>query len=253
MIDHDFKPLPPDLEVLLQCERRAPGPDPQVRARVRSRLAITLGLTGLGSSAAAGASPASAPAAAAPTAAPALGPPALFKMGFGVVGALVLAAGTYLALRPEVPQPAASSSGVPVPQSLPKESPPAASPAPSSVVTHAIGRVGADASTLSPGSTPRHRSISETADALAAERALLDRARNALIRGDMGQALKLTAHHAHQFPRGQLAEERDSLAIRALVQEGELDAARARASQFRARYPHSIFLPALETALSSPQ
>lgn len=257
MIDHDLKSLPPDLEVLLDCERRVSGPalDPQVRSRVRARLAITLGLAGLGSSAAAGAAPASAPAAAVPTTTPLLGSPALLKVGVGVLGALVLATGTYLTLRPEpteVSRPAASSPVAALPLPL-REPPPAALPALPPVGTLLPGNVGGDTSTLPLGAMPRHRSASEVPDVLAAERALLDRARTALMQGDMDQTLKLTSHHAHQFPHGQLAEEREGLAIRALAQKGELDAARARALQFRARYPHSIFLPALETALDSPQ
>ncbi|HEX2574075.1 MAG TPA: hypothetical protein VH877_31300 [Polyangia bacterium] len=256
MIDHDLKPLPPDLEVLLECERRPPEPAPEVRSRVRARLAITLGVAGLGGSAAAASAPASAPAAAAPTTAPWLGSPALFKLGAGLVGALVLGTGTYLALRPGPtavpPPPVASSPGVPLAQPLPKEPAPVV-PAPTPLENHPTGQIAADAPTLSPGVSPHHHPATPTPEALAAERALLDRARTALMQGDMGQTLKLTAHHAHLFPHGQLAEERDSLAIRALAQKGELDTARARALQFRARYPHSIFLPALETALDSPQ
>lgn len=268
MIDSDLNPLPPDLEALLDSERRvsAPGPDPEVRSRVRSRVALTLGLAGLGSSAAAAAAPATAPAAAVPTTTPWLGSSALLKLGAGVLGGLVLATGTYLALRTErmeVPPPATSSPGpgAPVAPPLPREMPPAAAPAsapvgpagPVAALPIGIGKGGGDPAAPSPGLAPRHRSVSPTSDALAAERALLDRARGALMRGDMDQTLKLTSHHARQFPRGQLAEERDALAIRALAQKGELGAARGRAVQFRARYPHSIFLPALATALSSPQ
>jgi hypothetical protein len=246
MIDRDLKPLPPDLEVLLDSERRPRAPEPQVHSRVRSRLVITLGLTGLGSSAAAGVAPTSAPAAFASSAAPSLGSTALFKLGASVLGALALATGAFLALRPPVPPPQTSSSVEPLPRPLPKELP----QAPPSIETHPEGELGTRSSIKLPSGTSYHHPPSQGHNALAAERALLDRARTALIQGDTSQTLKLTVHHAHQFPYGQLAEERDSLTIRALVQKGELDAARAQAIRFRALYPQSIFLPAFDAALN---
>jgi hypothetical protein len=86
-------------------------------------------------------------------------------------------------------------------------------------------------------------------DDLAAERRLLEEARAALARGDGRSALAAADRHARTFPAGQLAEERESVRVRALVASGRLDEARARAERFRRRYPQSIFLPAIASTL----
>jgi hypothetical protein len=86
---------------------------------------------------------------------------------------------------------------------------------------------------------------------LAAERALLDAARAALSQGDAQGALASTEAHARRFARPQLAEEREALAIQALVSGGRYDDARARADRFRAGWPNSLVLPAVEASLAS--
>ena len=83
---------------------------------------------------------------------------------------------------------------------------------------------------------------------LAAERALLDVARAALGRGSPEEALEAAMRHAREYPSGVLTEEREALAIRALAASGNRDAAVARASRFRSRYPKSLLLPAVEGA-----
>jgi hypothetical protein len=84
---------------------------------------------------------------------------------------------------------------------------------------------------------------------LAAESAILDVARAAIARGEPDQALAAIERHASSFPRGVLREEREALAVKALVLAGRGEEARARAAAFRARYPASFFLPALESSL----
>ena len=81
------------------------------------------------------------------------------------------------------------------------------------------------------------------------EQELIDTARGALVRGRAGDALAATDAHAKRFPHGALAEEREALAIQALVLQGNVDAARTRADAFRAKYPESIFLIAVDRAL----
>jgi hypothetical protein len=56
--------------------------------------------------------------------------------------------------------------------------------------------------------------------------------------------------HSRKFPTGQLAEERESLAIRALVLLGRRDEAASRATQFKARYPNSLLSDVVDAALS---
>lgn len=83
-------------------------------------------------------------------------------------------------------------------------------------------------------------------DQLAAEQALLDVGRAALVQRRGLAALEAVARHRLEHPRGQLIEERDALEVQALWQLGRTEEARAQTAVFRARFPGSIFLPALE-------
>jgi hypothetical protein len=84
---------------------------------------------------------------------------------------------------------------------------------------------------------------------LAQERGLLEMARTALSRGDLSHAFESLESHAAKFPGGQLVEERESLMIQALASSGRLDEAKLRAAEFRAKYPQSLLMPAVEAAL----
>lgn len=92
---------------------------------------------------------------------------------------------------------------------------------------------------------------SASTSTLEAERALLDRARTALAAGDGASALTLLEQHAKAFASPRLGEEREALAVQALVTSGRYDAARARAARFRERTPSSIFQPAIDASLAS--
>jgi hypothetical protein len=81
------------------------------------------------------------------------------------------------------------------------------------------------------------------------ERLLIEQATAALSRGNAEQTLEACTQHAAQFPNGQLSEERESLAIRALLHLGRREEARARAAEFRARYPDGLLLDVVEKAL----
>ena len=74
-------------------------------------------------------------------------------------------------------------------------------------------------------------------------------ARTALTRGRAEDALRTLELHLQSFPRGRLAEERDSLTIQALVSLGRHASARARAAQFRRKYPQSLLRPIVDHAL----
>jgi hypothetical protein len=87
---------------------------------------------------------------------------------------------------------------------------------------------------------------------LAAERAILDVARSALARGDGAHALEAADRHGRAFPRGQMAEEREAIAVQALVKLERLDEARARGTRFRTRYPNSVLGPVIDAALAAP-
>jgi hypothetical protein len=79
-----------------------------------------------------------------------------------------------------------------------------------------------------------------------AERKILTRAQVALRSNDAATALSAVAEHQRLYPRGELAEERESLAIVALHANGQTDRARDRANRFRARFPNSIYATALD-------
>jgi outer membrane protein assembly factor BamD (BamD/ComL family) len=82
------------------------------------------------------------------------------------------------------------------------------------------------------------------------ERTLLDMARNALARGDTGAALAAVEALEREAPNGQLAEEREVLAVEALVTANRTAEARRRAALFRMKYPTSPFLGVVEDAVS---
>ena len=86
---------------------------------------------------------------------------------------------------------------------------------------------------------------------LADENALVSRAQAALARGRTSEALAATSEHQRRFPRGEFVEEREALAIQALARSGNLPAAMARAERFRARYPRSMLLRAVNAAVGS--
>jgi hypothetical protein len=86
---------------------------------------------------------------------------------------------------------------------------------------------------------------------LAAERELLDRARKALARGDARDAERALDLHGRRHPAGLLLEEREALAIKALVDLGRAEDARRRAGKFKERYPRSLFGPAVDEAIGT--
>jgi len=87
---------------------------------------------------------------------------------------------------------------------------------------------------------------------LARERALLELARANAARGEPALVLEQTEQYRAQFARGKLAEEREALAIRALLSLGRAGEARTRAAAFQLSYPNSLLAPAIDSALSIP-
>jgi hypothetical protein len=108
---------------------------------------------------------------------------------------------------------------------------------------------------LAPKVTPPPPKTSSTAPAPSApdpesrlgdERALVEGARTALLRGRPSDALALAQKHERQFPQGGLAEDRDFLIVSALRDLGQSDATRAKAAQFLQRYPKSALRRTVE-------
>jgi hypothetical protein len=259
MNDRYPPPLPPDVAALLAAERTA-GPPAGARDRVARRLEASLGLAGV----AVAASSAAAPSATAGIGAK-LASLASIKIAAIAIATTTAIGGAAYVFQAQVTQrrstpPVAAPVrvGIPdrtyVPVAAPFPDPipvPDPTPVPDSVPVPAAPPVRATA--------PRHAAhpapvaepgpIAPPPADLATENPLLSTARAALARGDHASALHILDDHAHRFPSGALAEERDSLRIKSLAAAGDLDTARARASEFRLRYPRSIFLPSIDHAV----
>lgn len=130
--------------------------------------------------------------------------------------------------------PQAPAVRVTMPPPLPTEEPPSVS-----------------ASSSKPG-RPR-RSISPQ-ESYAAELQLLQRAQSQYTSQDFQDALVLIAEHAHRFPNGRLAEEREALRVRSLAGAGRGDETRRALAAFARHFPHSALLTRLrETARSAEE
>ena len=80
-------------------------------------------------------------------------------------------------------------------------------------------------------------------DELGDEASQLERAMDSLRNGDPGRALSLCNEDAIKYPRGVLAQERELVAIEALVRLGRAPEAKARARELMKHYPDSLFIP----------
>lgn len=72
------------------------------------------------------------------------------------------------------------------------------------------------------------------------EAELLEKAR-ALLGSNPSGALKLTAEHARDFPKGRLGAEADLIAAQSLLAMGKVSAAKARAEASLQRYPSGLY------------
>jgi hypothetical protein len=84
---------------------------------------------------------------------------------------------------------------------------------------------------------------------LNAERELLDQARSALGSGARTRALRILRQHLERHRRGFLAEERESLWVRVLADQGKVKDAQRRARRFLKRYPRSVHRARVERVL----
>ena len=104
-----------------------------------------------------------------------------------------------------------------------------------------------------PGQEPGPRSggrVEGPGDALA-ELSLLQRAQREL-RQDPRQALALAQRHKQRYPRGQFLQEREMIAIEALLQLGRRAQARRRGRIFSRRFPSSSHVTRLAHLLAEP-
>jgi hypothetical protein len=102
--------------------------------------------------------------------------------------------------------------------------------------------------------TVHRTSIATQAQADATERAPSDefallRAARQAISDHPERALALTNEHARLFPAGMLAQEREAIAVEALVKLGRASQAQARARTFLAAHPDSPYKGRIDAAL----
>ncbi|GMU60376.1 MAG: hypothetical protein AMXMBFR34_21390 [Myxococcaceae bacterium] len=271
----ELPPLPDDLRALLDAAT-PPAPPSGFEARVLAKVGATLGWpggpgggegppgaaggdgggpsgggagggAGLGTASAGGAAAGLSAAAGAVTLTKtALTLGAALLLGAGVAGGVVLG---RTAFAPEVPPkatPVASQPVVAIPPPVTPEQPEVVASPPEVKPVSPTPRAQAPKKDASPKAEPTGARDTE----LSAERALLEVARTALAKGDVPGTLEAVERHAREFPRGRLAEEREVLFIQALAQAGRRDEALARAQRFRAHFPDSLMLPAVDAALA---
>ncbi|MCL2448408.1 MAG: hypothetical protein FWD17_05625 [Polyangiaceae bacterium] len=235
--------------------RRALGDDahapPAVRERVRARLRATLGVPLDGAD---GGDRAPRPAPGATRVSPLSGPVAGAFVAGGITGAalfgMIAGRPPPQVIRVTVPVPVASTDiqgRLPPVAAVPSPPPPRPDtvPSPPALLN--------PAPVVPPPAAIRHPDPpgSSHVPRFSAERRLLDEARAALVQGDPGRALASLDEHRARFPDGDLAEARDAMAIQAWVGAARYDEARAGAAAFRARWPRSFFLDAVDSAIAS--
>lgn len=230
-----------ELRALLESERQRPGPSAADRDALRADLAPLFdGSPGGGGSEGGGAGSASGTGGAAAAGGSALAKvAAIFAAGALAGGALVWTAAprTIVVERVATPAPTVSVATPAAPTAIAStEAAPVASPAKSA---EKVTPVAPAKSAAAPSAEKRDED-------LASERALLERARVALGRGDATGALEALDRHSARHPSGRLAEEREVLAVQALVSAGRRDEAQARAARFHREHPSSAFGSAID-------
>jgi hypothetical protein len=101
------------------------------------------------------------------------------------------------------------------------------------------GSVGARAAPRAPIEAPAPAPTKN--DALSREVPLIDAGRADLAAGAPSRALESLEAHRREFPRGQLAAEREFLAVQALVQMNRSGEAKERAEDLAYRFPSSSY------------
>jgi hypothetical protein len=167
-----------------------------------------------------------------------------------VIGAAAGATARHALIPAELPVLGAAS-GVAEPKALP-------SPAPESAgaKTEVPAPAAADNAQAPPIVAPSGESSVNPkrvsgAHELARERALLDQARARIAAGEPARALDFVERHERRHAQGALSEEREALAVNALVSIGRYRDAAQRGEAFRVRYPQSLLMPSVDAALAA--
>jgi hypothetical protein len=280
MNDRENEPLGPDVQALLDREREAPDPPTSVRDRVLARVQATVAVgTGSGASHGPGsvssrtASPGMGRIASRFLASRAATTVATFLVGTAAgagIDAALRRAPEPVVERPQAPQPAPNPPQIsppPVSSSPPGADLPPPAPLPEPLRLRQPSMPSPAAPRANPALPPKEAKLpvpaapraiqapapssTHSSDHSTVERSILEQARTALTRGNSAAALDALDRHQRDFPDGDLVEEREALAVQALVVGHEYDEARARGEKFKSRFHNSILMPAVEAALAT--
>ncbi|MFO0664854.1 MAG: hypothetical protein U0174_12935 [Polyangiaceae bacterium] len=246
--DDAREPMDDEMEALLASARVIDAPS-EAKDRLRARLQASLpgggGGGGDGHSATGHTQPATAPVAVAGFRAP------LWLLAAATVGAGCVGFGAAVLLMRSAPAERVIYIEKPTPV-VPTSVTTFASSADPSLTAVDVGKLprAALAASAPPPSVTSTASASNVSD-LAQEREVLVIARTALGRGDGPNALVATTRHEKAFPNGVLREEREAIAIQALVLSGRSAEAHARAARFKRAFPQSLLLPTVEAAVGT--
>lgn len=161
-----------------------------------------------------------------------------------VAGGVAGVGGDRMLNRPAPVEIAAPQRVAPAPPTLPEPE-----PEPEPVIEPQVVAPPAPALNRAAKASLKPTPPAEANDELGDERSLVEQARTALGRGSPADALTALSAHERRYPRGQLAEERLAMQVLTLTSLGRHDEARARAEEFRARFPNGLFRSAVDSAV----
>jgi hypothetical protein len=245
----DRSPVDPRVVALL---RATAAPSAAVRARARARLAMAIP-GGMGGSSSSGEGGSSADGTNGAGAAGGAAVTGTWATHLVAIAAFVAGGGAGAAIYAGLSRPPPPAI-VYVERPAPATSAPVAGPATADTFeTAATARAPMlptpHATTASVGA--RSATSPSRPSQLAAERVLLDEARAAFVQSDPERSLERLERHRSAFPNALLGEERDAMTVEALVRLGRDEEARAHAVAFRRRWPSSLFLPTVDSAVAS--
>lgn len=255
----ELEPLEADVLSLLRAARPIADLEPTAKAAILASVEAQIGLVPGpgGGGGEGGAGGAGGPGAAAASGA-ASGGLAGARAIAAIVATFAIGVATGVVVAPAVTPPAA------IVQSAPLSTRGGAEPAAKASTATAIDLPAVSVGSLPAASSPSSQLArgaaklespevaAPSARGLGAERSLLDVARAALTRGEAAEALAAVDRHSRDYPDGVLVEEREAIAIKALVALGRRDDARARARTFEQRFPNGLMLRAVKGAVGDP-
>jgi TolA-binding protein len=165
-------------------------------------------------------------------------------VGIGLLAGTVTSVGANAVTSPPTRSTLANDSALDAP-AKPAALPTAATPKAAFAAT-AEPELAAAATAPAPSAAPAEEA---PANDVAAEVALLDRARKAVSQGDSAAALAALEKHQSEFKNGSLGPEADVLRIEALVARGDSSAAAQAARAFLAAHGSSPHVARVRTLL----